>query len=96
MAEADGRWRRVARWPMAMLVLALVVLFGNDALASHLDRTARANGLRITRVILATDLQDDLIATEMGRRYAGRLAFSRKPSWVRHDDHYHVDFELSD
>ena len=70
-----------------------------DALASHLyhlDRAARANGLRIRRVILAPDLQDDLTATEMGRRYAGRLAFSRKPSWVRHDDHYHVDFELSD
>jgi penicillin-insensitive murein endopeptidase len=70
-----------------------------DAIASHLyhlDRAARANGLRIRRVILAPDLQDELSATARGRQYAGRLRFSRKPSWVRHDDHYHVDFEFRD
>ena len=68
-----------------------------DALAAHLhhlDRAAEANGLAIEVVILAPNLQDELAAAEHGRALVRRLRFSRNPSWVRHDDHYHVDFRL--
>ena len=61
----------------------------------HLDRAARANDLAVEVVILAPDLQDDLAATARGAGLVGRLRFSRNPSWVRHDDHYHVDFRLT-
>ena len=60
----------------------------------HLDRAAEANGLAIEVVILAPGLQDELRATEQGASLARRLRFSQNPSWVRHDDHYHVDFRL--
>ena len=69
-----------------------------DALADHLhhlDRAAQANGLAVEVVILAPDLQDELAATERGGGLVHRLRFSRNPSWVRHDDHYHVDFRLA-
>ena len=60
------------------------------ALVLALDEAAPAHGLRIERVILAPDLQDDLFRAVPALR--GRVAFSRNPSWVRHDDHVHVDF----
>ncbi len=68
------------------------------AMAAHLDqldRAAQANGLAIEVVIFAPDLQDNLAATILGGELKQRLRFSRKPSWVRHDDHYHVDFRLT-
>ena len=70
-----------------------------ETLAEHLhqlDLAAQANGLAIEVVILAPSLQDELAATERGTDIAQRLRFSRNPSWVRHDDHYHVDFRLTD
>lgn len=54
----------------------------------------RGPGGRVRRVILAPDLQDDLRRAQGGARLFQRLAFSRRPSWVRHDDHYHVDFDF--
>jgi len=66
-----------------------------DALAAHLlalDRQARAKGGRVARVILAPDLQDDLFRAEGGAEVRRRLRFNRRQTWVRHDDHYHVDF----
>lgn len=39
-------------------------------------------------------LQTHLFNTETGKLIHGRVAFSKNPSWVRHDDHYHVDFEI--
>lgn len=69
-----------------------------DALAAHLyhlDQAAEANGLAIEVVIFAPGLQDELAAAERGGVLTQQLRFSRNPSWVRHDDHYHVDFRLT-
>lgn len=44
-----------------------------------------------SRVIFATDLQPELFATEQGRSLRTRLKFVGESS-VRHDNHYHVDF----
>jgi penicillin-insensitive murein endopeptidase len=66
------------------------------AMADHLaalDRIARERGGRIARVIFAPDLQDDLLGAPGGAALRG-LAFGTRPSWVRHDNHYHVDFDF--
>ena len=64
-----------------------------DALAAHLRAllaAAEARGGSIALVVLAPDLQDDLDRADPGITSAMR--FNRRASWVRHDDHYHVDF----
>jgi len=66
-----------------------------DAIAAHLlalDAAARKRGGQIHRVFFAPDLQDDLFAAESGGAVRDTIQFNKKQSWVRHDDHYHVDF----
>ena len=66
-----------------------------EAMALHLlalDRAARAHGISIRRVIFDTGLQPKLAATGSGARAMQRLSFNKQQSWVRHDEHYHVDF----
>lgn len=66
-----------------------------DAIAAHLlalDRQARTLGGQISRVILDPRLQDDLFRAKGGNQVRRRLTFNRRAAWVRHDDHYHVDF----
>ena len=68
-----------------------------EAMAAHIDtliNTAQKNGLRISRIIFAPDLQEHLFDTKAGKLIYGRVPFSKNPSWVRHDDHYHIDFEI--
>jgi penicillin-insensitive murein endopeptidase len=68
-----------------------------DAMALHLlalDRAARANGIRIRRVIFDVGLQPKLAATGPGKQLVGRVAFNKQQAWVRHDEHYHVDFDV--
>lgn len=62
------------------------------ALAAHLlklDAAARKRGGKINRVFFAPDLQKHL-----NPDLKSRFAFNKKQSWVRHDDHYHVDFDF--
>ncbi len=59
-----------------------------------LDKAARKRGGRIARVILAPDLQDDLINAAQGSEFQRRIRFNKGSSWVRHDEHYHVDFSF--
>jgi len=68
-----------------------------DSMAAHLnalDLAARNQGLRIELVVFAPDLQGKLFESALGSALRGRLRFNVNPSWVRHDDHYHVDFGL--
>lgn len=68
-----------------------------DAITAHLralDGAARARGLEIALVVFAPDLQKVLFQTEVGASLRDRMRFTDRPSWVRHDDHYHVDFRL--
>lgn len=66
-----------------------------EAVAKHLlalDAAARAHGIRIGRVIFEPPLHRHLFATEAGRQLESRMPFTKKRAWVRHDQHYHVDF----
>lgn len=68
-----------------------------DALAEHifqLHRAAKNNGVDIWRVILAPELQAHLKGSIRWPYLEKHIEFSTKRSWVRHDEHYHVDFDL--
>ena len=68
-----------------------------EALAAHivsLDREARKRGHRLWRVIFAPELQPGLFKTRYAEYLRNNIEFSRKRSWVRHDEHYHVDFDI--
>jgi hypothetical protein len=45
-------------------------------------------------VLIRFQLQRDIFATESGKALKGKVAFSTTPSWVRHDEHYHIDFTV--
>ena len=67
------------------------------AIAEHLfalHRAALARDADIRRVIFDPALQPFLHASERWPYLREHLQFSTRPSWVRHDDHYHVDFDI--
>lgn len=66
-----------------------------QAMALHLQALADAakrHGVGIRRVIFDHPLQPLLFAVPKGQNLNSRLTFSTKKPWVRHDEHYHVDF----
>jgi penicillin-insensitive murein endopeptidase len=66
-----------------------------EAMAAHLlalKDSADKNGIKIWRVIFDNDLQKLLFQTTKGKQLQSLLQFSIKKAWVRHDEHYHVDF----
>jgi penicillin-insensitive murein DD-endopeptidase len=66
-----------------------------DALAAHivaLDKESKAQGHSLWRVIFAPELQVGLFKTQYGVYLKQHIQFSKNRSWVRHDEHYHVDF----
>jgi len=66
-----------------------------NAVARHLDALsvgAEAHGLRIDRVIIATDYLDEVRGC-LGKDR--KVPFMEHEAWVRHDEHYHVDFMLA-
>ena len=66
-----------------------------EIVARHLvalDDAARHHGLTITKVILAPEYLPILWATPTGARLRNKLPFTKTPAWVRHDEHFHVDF----
>ncbi len=66
------------------------------ALAAHIAairKAAEANGIGIWRVIFDPKLQPFLHSTPSWPQLQD-IQFSTRPSWVRHDEHYHVDFEI--
>lgn len=68
-----------------------------DAIAAHvvaLHKQAKAAGYDLWRVILAPELQPNLYTTTYGPYLNKHIKFSKKRSWVRHDEHYHVDFSI--
>jgi penicillin-insensitive murein endopeptidase len=67
------------------------------AVAKHLlelNKAASPQGVKISRVIFEVPLQKHLFATSEGAQLKGLMKFSTKQAWVKHDEHYHVDFEL--
>lgn len=67
----------------------------HEALAAHivaLHKQARKRGHDIWRVLFDPALQPGLFQTRYAEYLAANIRFSKRRSWVRHDDHYHVDF----
>ena len=68
-----------------------------EALGAHLvalHEAAKQHGIEIWRVIFAPDLQPSLYETRYGAYLKAHILIPSKRSWVRHDDHYHVDFKV--
>ena len=68
-----------------------------ESLAAHivsLHKAAIAEGVDLWRVIFDPKLQSYLMSTKYGEYLKKNIQFSRKRSWVRHDEHYHIDFEI--
>ena len=66
-----------------------------EAVAAHLlalKQVADRAGIGIWWVIFDPKLQPFLFATKNGPLLKQTIRFSKKHSWVRHDEHYHVDF----
>ncbi len=87
--DSHGRWSQDAS-----------VEIDFETMAKHLlvlDESAKRQGLRIKKVLLKTELKDELFATPSGKELQRRgIYFARyfEPLINNlHDDHYHVDFE---
>ncbi len=68
-----------------------------EAVAAHIlaiKRAADARKVKIRRVIFDPKLQPFLGATRAWTALKGRVKFSTLRSWVRHDEHYHIDFDI--
>lgn len=68
-----------------------------EAITAHLlaiKKAADAEKIKIWRVIFAPELQPFLKKTKSWPAINGQIQFSKKRSWVRHDEHYHIDFEV--
>jgi penicillin-insensitive murein DD-endopeptidase len=73
----------------------LVIDFASVAeLLVEVDRRARLHGLAIDRIIVAPEYVDQVLSA--GPVAIRELAprFMRKPAWVRHDEHLHLDFRV--
>ncbi len=69
-----------------------------EAMAAHLialKKAADRHGVEISRVIFDNELQKLLFQTIKGRDLKTLMIFSAKKPWVRHDEHYHVDFSVN-
>jgi penicillin-insensitive murein endopeptidase len=67
------------------------------ALAEHLFQlhaAARARGIGLALVIFDPPLLPRLFATPRGPYLRQHLPFMKGSAWVRHDEHYHVDFAI--
>lgn len=68
-----------------------------DAIAEHiyqLEVSSKRHGIGIWRVIFDPQLQPYLESSPRWPYLKENVQFSTKRSWVRHDEHYHVDFEV--
>jgi penicillin-insensitive murein endopeptidase len=69
-----------------------------EAIAEHLyalHAAAKAKGIGLERVIFDPALLPKLYATRRGEFIKSNIAFMKGRAWVRHDEHYHVDFAVS-
>src|SRR5690554_1656972 len=102
--DADGHPAHFPAWPWTKFGYAVEFdargqsdnfQIDFDAIAAHLlalDAATRTHGLKIERVILAPELRAMLFNAERGQEVRKRITFMKGKAWVRHDEHYHVDF----
>lgn len=61
-----------------------------------LHKEVLKKGGDLWRVIFDPELQPFLFKTKKyGAYLKKKIQFSKKRSWVRHDEHYHVDFKIN-
>jgi len=60
----------------------------------HLHKQSLVHGVDIWRVIFDPKLTPNLYKTKYSLYLQKNIKFSKKRSWVRHDEHYHVDFSI--
>jgi len=60
----------------------------------YLNESAQKHKIKIDLVIFDPTLQKLLFNTEYGAKIKNQVRFTTKPVWVRHDEHYHVNFEI--
>jgi penicillin-insensitive murein endopeptidase len=68
-----------------------------DAMAEQLHAlhgAAKRNGIGIARVIFDPPLLPRLWRTKHGAWLRRSIAFMPRAAWIRHDEHYHVDFAV--
>lgn len=68
-----------------------------EALAEHLyqlDIAAKAAGSRLALIIFDRQYLSRLFSTSRGAYLKENLPFMKGRPWVRHDEHYHVDFAI--
>jgi penicillin-insensitive murein endopeptidase len=68
-----------------------------EAMARHLvavKKAADQQGVGISVVIFENSFQKMLFSTPTGKTLPSLMRFSVKKPWVRHDEHYHIDFEV--
>lgn len=68
-----------------------------DAMGAHivaLHKAAKEKQVDIWRVLFDPKLQPYLYKTKYGNYIKSNIKIPNKKSWVRHDEHYHVDFEV--
>lgn len=68
-----------------------------ESLAAHivaLHKQSKKMGYNLWRVIFDPKLQPNLFKTKYANYLKAHVQFSKKRSWVRHDEHYHIDFSI--
>jgi len=60
----------------------------------YLNKAAQNQNVKIDLVIFDPTLQKLLFKTEYGAKIKEKLRFTKKAVWVRHDEHYHVNFKV--
>ena len=68
-----------------------------EAIAEHLYQlnvAAKAAGVSIALVILDPPYYPKLFATKRGQYLKDNIKFMKGKAWIRHDEHYHVDFSV--
>ncbi|MEY4588877.1 MAG: hypothetical protein RL497_953 [Pseudomonadota bacterium] len=68
-----------------------------EAMSLHLaaiKKAAEQQGIGVSVVIFENAFQKMLFSTSAGKILPSLMHFSVKKPWVRHDEHYHIDFEV--
>lgn len=60
----------------------------------YLNESAKKHNVKIKLVIFDPVLQKRLFQTEYGLIIQNQMQFTKNAVWVRHDEHYHVNFKI--
>lgn len=69
-----------------------------EAMAEHLyqlDLAAKSRGLGISQLIFESAYLPSLFASKRGTYLKQHLKLMKGKPWVRHDEHYHIDFAVT-